>query len=193
MAVEPVPDIDRLAPCLENGATFEENARKKALHYSAFVTGLVFADDSGLCVDALGGAPGIHSARYAGEAASDAENNAILLAELRRAVKSPASTGQAQSLPANFGSAHYVCVIALAQIGNILAVVEGRADGIIIAEPRGSGGFGYDPLFFSPPLQKTFAELSLEEKSGVSHRGKAFERLLRFALTQDPRAVSFVV
>ncbi len=147
--------------------TFEENARKKALHYSRHVPGPVFADDSGICVDALDGAPGVHSARFAGEGATDAENNAKLLAELRRAMS-------------RSREAHYVCVIALAEGGKVLAVTEGRADGQIAETPSGSGGFGYDPYFYHLPLAKTFAELSPEEKFGVSHRGIAFRTLLEF-------------
>ncbi|HZP01939.1 MAG TPA: RdgB/HAM1 family non-canonical purine NTP pyrophosphatase [Terriglobia bacterium] len=172
IVVEPVPGIRSLPPCVEDGATFEENARKKALHYSAYVKGWVFADDSGISVDALGGAPGVHSARYAGPEATDAANNAKLLAAL----------GHVESgrKPAPRRDAHYVCVIALANSGRIQTVVEGRADGIILDTPRGSGGFGYDPYFYYPPLGKTFAELTLEEKFSVSHRGKAFRGLLDY-------------
>jgi len=158
---------------VEDGPTFKANARKKALHYSAFVDEPVLADDSGLCVDVLGGAPGIHSARFAGPYADDAANNRKLLAELRR-VEHCGSLASASSSRA----AHYVCVIALAERGRILTVVEGRADGIIIDAPRGTGGFGYDPFFFYPPLGKTFAELAPEEKFAVSHRGEAFRKLL---------------
>ena len=167
ISVEPVPGAQNLPPCVEDGATFEENARKKAVYYSAYVEGLVFADDSGLSVDALGGAPGVHSARFAGPTADDAANNHKLLRELR-------------PFPAPQRAAHYICVIALAERGRILAVTEGRVDGVVLEAPRGSGGFGYDPLFFYPPLGKTFAELSPEEKFPVSHRGEAFRRLLDY-------------
>lgn len=167
VSVEPVPGIENLPPCAEDGATFEENARKKALHYSAYADGPVFADDSGICVDALGGGPGIYSARFAGPSADDVGNNQKLLAELRR-------------FPEKHRSAHYVCVIALAERGRIITAVEGRAEGIILHTPRGSGGFGYDPLFFCPPLGKTFAELNPQEKFAVSHRGEAFRKLLDF-------------
>ncbi len=184
IALEAVPGIESLPPCVEDGATFEANARKKALHYSAYVDGPVFADDSGICVDALGGAPGILSARFAGPEADDAANNQKLLAELRRVETSGSSAGQAQDPAATGRAAHYVCVIALATRGRIVTVVEGRADGIIIDAPRGSGGFGYDPHFFYPPLCKTFAELTPEEKSAVSHRGKAFRKLLDFLTAQ---------
>ncbi len=153
--------------CIEDGNSFEENARKKALHYSRHAPGLIFADDSGLSVDALGGAPGIFSARFAGPTADDARNNQKLLEELR-------------GVPARDRSAHYVCVIALAEGGHLLTVVEGRANGFILDAPRGQGGFGYDPLFYFPPLHKTFAELITEEKFAVSHRGGAFRKLLEY-------------
>lgn len=173
ISVEPLRGIDNLPRCVEDGLTFEENARKKALHYSAFTGGFVFADDSGLCVDALDGAPGVHSARFAGPEADDQANNQKLLDELhglRRAQR----------------AAHYECVIALAQRGRVVAVTEGRADGIILEEPRGAGGFGYDPLFLYPSLGKTFAELSGEEKLRVSHRGKAFRNLAEYLRTERP-------
>jgi len=180
LAVEPVPGIHRLPPCIEDGATFEENARKKSLHYSAFVDGLVFADDSGIVVDALGGAPGVRSARFAAPDADDAQNNRKLLAELRSAEAASALSQQPGAAAASSRAAHYICVIALAKRERILTTVEGRADGIIVDEPRGAGGFGYDPYFFYPPLGKTFAELTPKEKSAVSHRGAAFRRLLEF-------------
>ena len=164
--VEPLPGFKSLPACIEDGNSFEENARKKALHYSAFVSGAVFADDSGISVDALGGAPGIFSARFAGPDATDDENNRKLIEELREA--------DSRSTRA----AHYVCVIALAHSGRILGVTEGRADGVILDEPRGAGGFGYDPYFFYAPLGMTFAELQPDEKYAVSHRGRAFRQLL---------------
>jgi XTP/dITP diphosphohydrolase len=190
--VKPVPGIESLPACIEDGRTFEENARKKALHYSAYVSGPVFADDSGICVDALQGAPGVFSARFAGRDATDDENNRKLLEELRRvktpgAGSSPASLRVAleeRGIAAAFKNvpsqraAHYVCVIALAQCGRILCLTEGSADGLILDEPRGTGGFGYDPYFFYPPLGKTFAELKPEEKFAVSHRGNALRQLL---------------
>ena len=163
ITLEPLPGIDSFFPCLEDGETFEANARKKALHYSRQKSGMIFADDSGLSVDALGGAPGVHSARYAGEAATYAENNRKLLDQMR-------------GITAR--EAHFVCVIALAKSGKIAATFEGRANGTILETPRGHGGFGYDPLFFYPPLGKTFAELDLKTKFGVSHRGNAFRKLL---------------
>jgi len=188
IAVEPVPNFTTLPLCVEDGSSFEENARKKAIHYSLFTQGLVFADDSGLCVDALRGRPGIRSARFAGPGASDEANNQMLLTELQLA---EATAGEA---PPNLTRgtrtasrlnrrAHYVCVIGLAKQARLLTVVEGRAEGIILEAPRGSGGFGYDPLFFFPPLGKTFAELSPQEKFTVSHRGEAFRKLLDYLAT----------
>lgn len=165
--VQPLPEMNQIVPCVEDGASFEENARKKALHYSALADEMVFADDSGISVDALGGAPGIHSARFAGAQANDKENNRKLLQELAR-------------IPGAERSARYICVIALAQRQKILAVVEGRAEGVIVDEPRGTNGFGYDPYFYYPPFKKTFAELTPGKKFSVSHRGEAFRKLLAF-------------
>jgi XTP/dITP diphosphohydrolase len=203
MLVEPLPRIASLPACIEDGRTFEENARKKALHYSAYIAGPVFADDSGISVDALLGAPGVFSARFAGPDATDEEDNRKLLEELRRAEEElhSAEAAAASSSPEllrvpreergitlavenelSSRAAHYVCVIALAHSGRILCVTEGRADGVILDEPRGAGGFGYDPYFFYPPLGKTFAELEAEEKFVVSHRGKAFRQLLDLQL-----------
>jgi XTP/dITP diphosphohydrolase len=163
--IELLPEIDSLPLFKEDAPTFAENAAGKALHYSRLAEGLVFADDSGLVVPALGGAPGVHSARYAGENASNAERIAKLLEELR------GKKGVERS-------AHFVCAIALAQSGRALAIVTERVDGEILEAPRGSGGFGYDPVFYFPALKKTFAELLPDEKNRHSHRGKAFQKLL---------------
>ena len=165
--VELLPGVENLPVCVEDGDTFDKNACKKALYYSQWTDGMVFADDSGISVDALGAGPGVYSARYAGPKADDEANNQKLLRELA-------------GLPPAQRTAHYVCVIALAQRGEILTVVEGRADGIIQNEPEGTGGFGYDPYFFFPPLNRTFAQLSMEEKFEVSHRGEAFRKLLDY-------------
>lgn len=162
------PNFAALPAFAETDPTFAENAAGKALHYSRLAEDAVMADDSGLCVHALGGAPGVHSARYAGAGARDAARVQKLLAEL--AAKGAQAPEQRR--------AHFVCVLALAQQGRALAVVSARADGWILHEPRGTGGFGYDPVFFYPPLGKTFAELLREEKNLHSHRGKAFRRLL---------------
>jgi XTP/dITP diphosphohydrolase len=176
--LEALPEIVFLAPCVEDGFTFEANARKKAEYYSRHSDGLVFADDSGISVDALGGAPGVFSARFSGPGARDDANNAKLLAELSRAL-SPGAVGSSRA-PNPCAAAHYVCVIALAARGRVITVTEGRADGIIVEPPRGSGGFGYDPYFFFPPLARTFAELTSEAKFAVSHRGEAFRKLLEY-------------
>ena len=167
------PDFDvrtlpaRIEPPEENGETFEANAILKAEGYGAHVDGFLFADDSGLEVDALGGAPGVHSARYAGENATDAGNNALLLERLR---------GVANR------TARFVCVIALVKDGKLVRTFRGAVEGSIVANipgdtPRGSGGFGYDPLFFHPPFGCTFGEASIEQKMSVSHRAIALEQM----------------
>jgi XTP/dITP diphosphohydrolase len=163
--IELAPGFQDLPPFEEDAPTFAENAAGKALHYSRLQAGLVFADDSGLVVPALGGAPGVHSARYAGPAATNSRRIEKLLGEMR---------GKAGSDRA----AYFVCAIALARQGRAIAVVSDRAEGEILEAPRGSGGFGYDPAFYFPALKKTFAELSSDEKNQHSHRGKAFRRLL---------------
>lgn len=182
VTVEPLPEFSQLPVCLEDGTTFEANARKKAIHYSRNSSRLVFADDSGICVDALDGAPGIFSARFAGPQATDEQNNARLLAEIHRTEAQRRALTEAnwqlREMP-NRG-AHYVCAIALAKSGQVITVVEGRAAGEIIDHPRGSGGFGYDPYFLHPALGKTFAEMPPEEKFAVSHRGIAFRKLLDY-------------
>lgn len=164
--LEALPSFDSLPVFEEDAPTFAENALGKALYYSRGQDEFVFADDSGLVVAALGGAPGVHSARYAGPAASSGERIAKLLRELRE-VK-----GEERR-------AYFVCAIALARRGRATAVLTDRVDGEILETPRGAGGFGYDPVFYFPPLAKAFAELSAEEKNEHSHRGKAFRKLLR--------------
>lgn len=149
----------------EDAPTFAENAAGKALYYSKHADGMVFADDSGLVVPALGGAPGVLSARYAGPGASSEQRNEKLLAALQ------GKTGATRA-------AFFVCVIAVARCGRCLAVVSGKVDGEILEAPRGAGGFGYDPVFYLPQLEKSFAELKAEEKNQHSHRGNAFRRLM---------------
>jgi XTP/dITP diphosphohydrolase len=149
----------------EKAPTFAENAAGKALHYSQLQEGLVFADDSGLVVPALGGAPGVRSARYAGVGAENSKRIEKLLREMT-------------NLKDKERSAYFVCAIALARGGRALAIVTDRVDGRILEVPRGTGGFGYDPMFYFPALKKTFAELSADEKNQHSHRGKAFRKLL---------------
>lgn len=162
--VEPLPGLAHISAPAENGATFEENAGAKALYYSAFTEVAVVADDSGLEVDALAGAPGVHSARYSGPMASDCDNNALLLSKLENVSRR---------------KARFVCVLAVARRGELLALERGIVSGSILREPRGEGGFGYDPLFLYPPLDRSFGEMTREEKLAVSHRGNALRELFQ--------------
>jgi XTP/dITP diphosphohydrolase len=163
--LELFPGFDSLPPCEENAPTFAENAAGKALHYSRLCEELVFADDSGLVVPSLDGAPGVYSARYAGVQATNSQRIEKLLSEMR------GKTGIERS-------AYFVCAMALAKRGWAIAIVTDSVHGEILEAPRGSGGFGYDPVFYFPALKKTFAEISREEKNQLSHRGKVFRRLL---------------
>ena len=164
MVIEPLPGLKQIEPPAENGTSFEENAVAKALYYSQHTREMVLADDSGLEVDALGGAPGVYSARYAGPEATDEANNNLLLRNLEN-VESRA--------------ARFICVLAVARQGEVITTAQGAAEGEILRIRCGSGGFGYDPLFFYPPLNRSFAELVPEEKFAVSHRGKALRALFR--------------
>ncbi|MDA1313661.1 MAG: non-canonical purine NTP pyrophosphatase [Acidobacteria bacterium] len=171
IAIHGLPPV----PCPESGATFEENAVLKAVCYSEALRGapegsplaspLLFADDSGLVVDALEGAPGIHSARFAGPGADDAANNSLLLEKLSH-------------VPGPRRTASFVCCIALSRGGGVIQTFQAEVKGMILDEQRGSGGFGYDPLFYLPELGRAFAELTPEQKWMHSHRGHAFEQLL---------------
>lgn len=163
--IDTLPGIANILAPEETGSTFEENARLKAEYYSRFAPGLLFADDSGLAVDALNGAPGVYSARFAGEHAGDAANNALLLERMKGVT--------------NRG-AKFLCVIALAEAGRTLAVFSGSVEGEILDSPRGSNGFGYDPLFFYPPFQLTVAEIDEARKLTVSHRGLALETMFQY-------------
>lgn len=145
----------------ETGTTFEANARLKALAISSEVPGLVLADDSGLEVDSLGGAPGVYSARYAGPVATDAENRRKLLADL------------AAAEPGEKRRARFRCVLVLAREKQVLSVVEGRCEGRVLTTERGSGGFGYDPIFVPDGFNQTFAEISAAQKNALSHRARA--------------------
>lgn len=174
LAIAPLPNLESIPAPEENGDTFAANARLKAVYYSAFSPGeLVMADDSGLEVDALNGEPGVRSARYAEDAgygssaggSIDERNNLYLLDRLA-------------SRHAGKYTARYRCVIVAARDGEVLHTTEGAVEGEILKEPRGSGGFGYDPLFYLPELKKTMAEVDLETKNSLSHRGKAFFKLL---------------
>ena len=168
-----IPNFASLPPAVEDGDTFEANARKKAEAYSRYIPGeVVVADDSGLEVDALNGAPGVHSARYAADQprevdanTDDEANNARVLRELKK-------------VRPEKRSARFVCVLVAARDGKTLSTFRGEAEGIILDTPRGTNGFGYDPLFYFPKIKKTFAELTAEEKSKYSHRGAAFRQFL---------------
>lgn len=149
--------------------TIAENAAGKALHYSRSAEGVVIADDSGLVVPALGGAPGVHSARYAGPDASDADRVQKVLKEMG-------------GLEGEDRRARFVCVVAVAESGKMRGVFSASAEGVLLEEPRGHDGFGYDPIFYFPALGKTYAEISREEKNFYSHRGKAFHKALDFLL-----------
>lgn len=156
------PDVP---DAIENGSSFAENARLKALHYAA-ATGLcTLADDSGLAVDVLDGAPGVHSARYAGSPRDDAANNRKLIRALA-------------DVPQQRRSACFRCAMALARNGEVVLETEGRVEGLICDEPRGENGFGYDPHFLIPELGRTVAELPPEQKNARSHRGQALRAML---------------
>lgn len=165
--IELLPDFRALPPAIEDGATFEENAAKKALHYARYASGPLFADDSGLEVDALGGAPGVYSARFSGPQATDESNNRLLLEKLRGVA------GRA---------ARFTCAIALAEAGAIRGVWRASVEGRILEAPRGKGGFGYDPLFYYEPFACTFGEVEGARKFAVSHRGQALRAMLQSLL-----------
>lgn len=160
--LEMLPNLERLAAPEETGATFEENAIQKAGYYARGVRGLVFAEDSGLSVDALGGAPGIYSARFSGLDATDESNNRLLIKRMKGIARR---------------SARYICVVALARDGDLVETFRGEVEGEILDGPRGENGFGYDPLFFYPPFGCTFGEASAAQKLSVSHRSHALARL----------------
>lgn len=172
----PVPGLDQIPPAPEEEPTFEGNARSKATYYSQYLPGeIVLADDSGLEVDALHGAPGVRSARYAADAGmtdspdandnSDVWNNMLLLTNMT-------------DVPDGMRQGRYHCVLAAAKDGECLITADGSVDGEILTAPRGTGGFGYDPLFYLPELDQTMAEIDIETKHTLSHRGRAFRALL---------------
>ena len=163
--------FESLPEIVEDGKTYLENALKKAKIISEFTGETVLADDSGLEVDALGGEPGIYSARYAGEGATDNENNARLLDKLKR-------------VSANERTASFCCALVLYEKGGHYHSFEARWEGRIIDESRGGNGFGYDPIFLSPAFNKTAAELPPEIKNKVSHRGQAFAKLKEYLILQ---------
>lgn len=164
----PVPEAE------ETGSTFAENARAKALHYAASIGGLVVAEDSGLEIDALDRAPGVLSARFGGDAARSYPEKFALVYRMLRERGNPEST------------ARFVCSLALARPGEILFEASGAIEGRITSPPRGSGGFGYDPIFFYPPFGCTLAEVPADRKSSVSHRGQAFGKLRTYLEAGGP-------
>jgi XTP/dITP diphosphohydrolase len=164
--------VSNAPPPEENGLTFEENAALKAVYYSRFIEGFLFADDSGLEVDALNGAPGVYSARYAGDDASDQANNDLLLERLARKKRR---------------SARFVSVIALAREGRLVRTFRGSVEGRILEAPCGTGGFGYDPLFYHEPFGCTFGEARLEDKMKVSHRAQAMAAMFAYLRSNAAR------
>jgi len=175
-----LPNFASLPLVVEDGLTFEENARKKAEEYSRHAPGeIVVADDSGIEIDALNGAPGVHSARYAapdlhGKEPHLADANTDDVANNLRVLR------ELNDVPPEKRTGRFVCVLAAARDGKTLATFRGTAEGVILDAPRGTNGFGYDPLFYFPRIQKTFAELSAEEKAEYSHRGAAFRKFLEW-------------
>jgi XTP/dITP diphosphohydrolase len=160
--IKNLADFGPLPPVVEDGETFDDNAYKKASFISKILGLPALADDSGLVVDALGGAPGVFSARYAGENASDAQRYTKLLTEMKGKTNRKAA---------------FECVISIAVPPGPALTYEACCEGLIAEAPAGDGGFGYDPVFYYPPLEKTFGQLTREEKSRVSHRGKALREL----------------
>jgi XTP/dITP diphosphohydrolase len=163
--LETLPGLASIPVCEETGTTFEENAIQKALYYSKHSDGYLFAEDSGLEVDALDGQPGVYSARFAGPGATDEANNRLLLERMK-------------GVPNR--NARFVCVVALAKSGQLVRTFRGEVEGRLTEEPRGSDGFGYDPLFFYPPFGCTLGEAPLDKKMEVSHRSKALRAMLGF-------------
>jgi XTP/dITP diphosphohydrolase len=160
--VDTLPGLAGIPPCEETGATFEENAIQKARYYSRHCGEYLFVDDSGLEVDALGGEPGVYSARFAGPDATDEANNRLVLDRMR-GVRDRA--------------ARFVCSVALAREGRLIRTFRGEVEGCLLEEPRGASGFGYDPLFFYPPFGCTFGEAPIERKMEVSHRAAALRAM----------------
>jgi XTP/dITP diphosphohydrolase len=164
-SIEPLPCLADITPPEETGSTFEENAIIKATAYGAHTSGWLFAEDSGLEVDALGGAPGVYSARFAGDGATDEANNRRVLELLG---DSPSRAGR------------FVCAIALVHGGKLVRTFRGTVEGEILHEARGANGFGYDPLFFYRPFGCSFGEVERERKQTVSHRGAALREMMEF-------------
>ena len=169
LEIDLLPEFRDFPAFGESAPTFAENSAGKALHYSQFTSEIVLADDSGLVVPALGGAPGVHSARYAGPNATSEDRVRKLLREME------GKAGEERR-------ARFVCVITIARQGRALAVLSDCAKGIIAIEPRGANGFGYDPIFCFSNDRRTYAEASSEEKNIASHRGKAFRKLVELLI-----------
>jgi XTP/dITP diphosphohydrolase len=169
LVVDTLPDLAAIAPPEETGTTFEANAVAKALGYGRLTSGYLFVDDSGLEVDALGGAPGVYSARFAGPDAGDEDNNRLLLERMRGV------SGRA---------ARYVAVVAVAHQGQLVATFRGVVEGLLTDAPRGNEGFGYDPLFYYPPFGCTFGEAPPEMKAQVSHRASAVRQMMAWLAEQ---------
>jgi XTP/dITP diphosphohydrolase len=174
VTVSTLADFPEIAPAIEDGRTFDENARLKALHYAAATGRLVVAEDSGLEIDALDGAPGVHSARFAADLAPSYPDKFAVIYRLLRE-----RAGAVQS------DARFVCALALAEPGRVIFEATGRVEGRIVEPPRGEGGFGYDPIFYYPPFDATLAQVSGDRKASVSHRGQAFRRLREYLSTHE--------
>jgi XTP/dITP diphosphohydrolase len=184
--IEPLPGIEKILAPEEDGDTFLANAATKAVYYSRLAPGeMVLADDSGLEVDALGGAPGVRSARFAADSGlvdspdandnTDVWNNMLLLQRL-------------EGIPQTLRTARYHCTLVVARDGQVCQVADGSVDGEILEAPRGTGGFGYDPLFYLPQLDKTMAEIDVETKLSLSHRGRALATLLPLIEGEEHRS-----
>ena len=177
LVIEALPKLKEIPAPEEDGLTFAANAALKAVYYSRFAAGeRVVADDSGVEVDALGGAPGVRSARFAADAGftgTPGENNTIDVRNNRLLLQRLAG------VPAARRTARYRCVLAVARDGEVLHTAEGAVEGVILEAPRGQGGFGYDPLFYLPELDRTMAEIDLATKNTLSHRGRALAALLK--------------
>jgi XTP/dITP diphosphohydrolase len=165
--VKSLPGLASIAPCDETGATFEENAIQKALYYSKHCGEFLFVDDSGLAVDALGGAPGVYSARFAGPNATDEDNIRLLLGRMRGV---------------SDRKARFVCVVALAESGRLLHTFRGEVEGRLTDAPQGTNGFGYDPVFFYQPFGCTFGQAPLDRKMEVSHRSRALRAMREYLM-----------
>ena len=170
MEIHSLKELGQLKPFAETGRTFDANARGKSIFYSTHWEGLTLAEDSGLEIESLRGEPGVLSARYSGERATDQKNNQKVLERMK-------------GMPSEKRNARFVSCMVLSKKGEVIKEIRESVEGIIILREKGSHGFGYDPLFYYPPLKKTFAELLPEEKNKVSHRGRALQKLKEFVLS----------